>query len=250
MFKTIRVLVALLGAALISHASATQAAVIAGWDFSGLTDGGPNNLSASTEDPAVAVQGLARNGPGPNDPQANAGVGTFGSNALVAQNQADAITFGSYLSFSITTLEPGVSLTDIAAYNTWVHDQDPSTLPPSDFFGVWQYRTDANAFADIGSSFQLITSGGTGQQTKTQSALALSGFSDLQSMDSGTQADFRFVIWGAGYGANYAGFNSFQAGDDLIINGTVPVPEPSTAMLALVAVAAGIASARLRRSVK
>jgi hypothetical protein len=112
-----RVFATLLVAALVSQPPAARATVIAGWDFDGLTDGGPNNLSASTEDPAVAVQGLARNWVDANDPQARAGASSFGSNALTELNQAAAIGSGGYLSFSITTLEAGISLTDIAAYN-------------------------------------------------------------------------------------------------------------------------------------
>lgn len=85
--------------------------------------------------------------------------------------------------------------------------------------------------ANIGSSFQLGTiSQGAGN---LQSSVDLSGLSGLQSMSAGTQADFRFVLWGAGYGANYSGFNSFQSGADLIVNGTVAaVPEPSMWVLA------------------
>jgi hypothetical protein len=77
--------------------------------------------------------------------------------------------------------------------------------------------------------------------------VSLSGISSLQSMAAGTQADFRFVVWGAGYGANYAGFNSFQSGDDLIVNGVVPVPEPTACGMAAVGLVVCGAWGRRRR---
>jgi hypothetical protein len=224
-------------------ASRASAAVIAGWDFNGLTNGGTTPFSASSSDAAVTVTGLTRTLPSGQ----NTGANTWGSNALTAQTQANAVNFGQYFSFSITSTTSGVSLSDIAAYNVWIFEQNPSSVPTNDFFGVWQYRTNSNAFADIGSSAQLGSiSQGAGNP---QSALSLSGLSDLQSMPAGTQADFRFVVWGAGYGANYAGFNSFQSGNDLIVNGTVPVPEPATSVMALTGLGcAGSLVVRRRRA--
>lgn len=209
-------------------ASRASATVIAGWDFNGLTNGGPRPFSASVADPAVTVTGLTRALAGPMQ---NAGANTWGTNALTAQNQAGAITAGSFFSFSITSVTDGVSLSNIGAYNVWLFDYNPTDLIPSNFFGAWQYRTGSNAFANIGSSFQLGTiSQGAGN---LQSSVDLSGLSGLQSMPAGTQADFRFVLWGGGYGSNYAGFNNFQSGADLIVNGTVAVvPEPSMWVLA------------------
>lgn len=159
-------------------------------------------------------------------------MGTWGQNALTAQTQATAISQNAFWSFSITPSVSGVSLSDIAAFYVWLYDQNASTAPPNDFFGIWQYRVNSNPFTDIGSSAQLgSVSQGAGNM---QAAVSLSGIASLQSMAAGTQADFRFVVWGAGYGANYAGFNSFQAGNDLIVNGVLPVPEPTACGLAAV----------------
>ena len=91
----------------------------------------------------------------------------------------------------------------------------------------------AGNFTDIGSSFSLGTvSQGAGN---AQSSVDLNVISSLQSMPLGTAVDLRLVAWGA----NYAGFNSFESGDDLIANGTVPVPEPSTCIMALAGLACG-----------
>jgi hypothetical protein len=225
---------ALIGMLLIGHASSAQATVLAGWDFNGLTNGGTSPLAATTSDAAVSVSGLTSPFPGTQ----NAGANTFGSNNLTTQAQATAIQFNSSFNFEITTTATGVSLSNIGPYNIWLFDYDPTSTPVGSIFnGLWQYSIDGTNFANIGSSFSLGTvSQGAGNP---QSAVDLTGISALQSMALGTAVDFRLVAWGAAYGANYAGFNSFQSGDDLIVNGTVPVPEPSTCAMALAGLACG-----------
>ena len=157
--------------------------MIAGWDFSGLTNGGSSPFAATTSSTATVVTGLSRAFSGA---QANAGVGTWGQNALTAQTQATAISQNAFWSFSITPSVAGVSLSDIAAFNVWLNDQNASTAPPNDFFGIWQYRVNSNPFTDIGSSAQLgSVSQGAGN---TQAAVSLSGIASLQSMAAGIRA--------------------------------------------------------------
>ena len=225
---------ALIGMLLVGHAPSAQATVLAGWDFNGLTNGGVTPFAATTSDAGVSVSGLTRAFSGS---QTNAGANTWGSNALTAQNQTTAITSNAFFNFEITTAVPGVSLSNIGAYSTWLHEYNAGSSPTNIFSGIWQYSLDGTNFTNIGSSFSLGTvSQGAGNP---QSSVDLSAISSLQSMPSGTAVDLRLVAWGAGYGANYAGFNSFQSGDDLIVNGTVPVPEPSTCVMALAGLACG-----------
>jgi hypothetical protein len=220
------VITCLMAGSLLFLSRSTEAALLAEWDFELLTDGGGQTLAASITDSAVTASALRGNGvPIYAGPMINAPFGTWGSNNLAENSQASAISASAYFAFSVTPSVPGVSITEIAQYRTYIDDYDPTLNPPAELTGIWQYSIDSTNYTDIGTSFLLGTVDALSQ---VQPAIDLSGITDLQTLATGTTAELRFVVWGGAYGANYGGFGTAGPGvSDFAVNGTVPVPEPA-----------------------
>ncbi len=214
-------------------ASAANAAVVAGWSFTGLTGYGASPQAATSFDANVTVGGLTRGSGIGTTPTAagNAWGGTMGAARIDA---ATAISNSQFATFTVTAAAGyAVSFSQIDAYNV----RRSSTGPAN---GQWQYSVDSSAFSNIGSAlaFTVTSSGGT-----TMSAVDLSGFSALQSVAAGSAVTFRMVMYAnTGTGTFY-----FQngSGSGLSVSGsTTAVPAPGA--IALLGVA-GLVGSRRRR---
>ena len=205
-------------------------ASLVGWDMSGLA-GGANNYGASPlaptdSDPNLAIGGLTRgNGIGASG---TAAAKAWGGNGFATANNTEtlAIAGGQFVTFTITA-DSGYELTiaSISAYNIRRSGTGPTT-------GIWQYEVGTGSFIDIGSA---ITWGSTTTATgNSESAIDLSGISDLQNVLAGTTITFRIVDWGStgSTGTWYFNDTGNTTGDDLQLQGAVsavfaPVPEPA-----------------------
>jgi hypothetical protein len=197
-----------------------DANVLAGWDTNGLqnvANFGPSPWSPTDSDPSVTVGGWTR----------GSGLTTSGSGAFNAwggngftvgsASSAQADGDGDYGSFTIQA-NPGqvLSLDSIDAYNIRRSGTGPTT-------GQWEYSTDGSTFTNIGDP---ITWGSTTSSAgNAQSAISLSGISDLQNVPATITITFRVANWG---GSNSAGTwyintitNPTSPGDDFTISGTV-----------------------------
>jgi hypothetical protein len=222
-------------------AGQTRKWVLAGWDFSGLPGGvnnyGPSPFSPTTTGAGVEVVGLTR----------GSGVGTAGTAAPAAwggtgwngpTGLSDAVAANNFVTFSVTpTAGNFVSFTSIEQYSILRSPSGPAA-------GHWQYlvgsETAQNTFQDIG--FTRVWDRGSNPQPK----ILLNTISALQNTTE--TVTFRVVNWDASDADGAWYFNNFQAGDDLIITGTVTaVPEPSSLVLAAVACAGGLVGHRWRR---
>ena len=217
-----------------SHASAT---VIAGWDFNGQSNWGPSPLTATTSSTAATIGGLTR-GSGVLAVASPVVANAWGGNVWTAVDAAMGVNRNQFVTFTVTTAT-AMSLSDIAAYTVGTGDPSFGQGPE---FGQWQYKVNSGSFVDIGSTITWgtwSTAAPSNPATALQSAISLSGYSDLQNMSAGTTVTFRVVPWGnaAGNGSWY--LNDFQSGNDLILNGTIAVPEPSMFAIALVGLAGG-----------
>jgi hypothetical protein len=216
-------------------AAGAQANTLAGWDFSTITASGGNwgdsPMTPQTLDANVTVVGLTRN-------WALLGTGTAaayawgGNNFAIAPNntQAGAIAASNFASFSLTA-NPGytLSISDIPAYNIRHSASGPVT-------GLWQYSVGAGSFTDIGTS--ITWGSNTTSAGNVQSAITLSGISDLQNVPAGTTVTFRCVTWGATTTGGTWYFNeatTHTTAPEIAVNGTLTaMPEPATlALLAL-----------------
>ena len=214
-------------------ASAANAAIVAGWSFTGLTGYGASPQAATSSDANVTVGGLTR-GSGINTAGTAAANGWGGSMVGARADAAAAISNSQFATFTVTAAAGyTLSFTQIAAYNVRRSSAGPAN-------GQWQYSVGSGAFSNIGSAlnFTSTSSGGT-----TMSAVDLSGISALQSVAAGSAVTFRMVMYAnSGTGSFY-----FQngSGSGLSVSGsTAAIPAPGA--LALLGVA-GLVGSRRRR---
>ena len=214
-------------------ASASNAAVVAGWSFTGLTAYGASPLTATSSDANVTVGGLTR-GSGMGTTGTAAGGAWGGSMAAARVDAAAAITASQFATFTVPAAAGyAVSFSQIDAYNVRRSGTGPAN-------GQWQYSVGSSAFSNIGSAltFTSTSSGGT-----TMSAVDLSGFSALQSVAAGSAVTFRMVMYAnSGTGTFY-----FQngSGSGLSVSGTTAaIPAPGA--VALIGLAGLVASRRRR----
>lgn len=205
---------------IFSGFSTLNAQVIAGWDFDPLPGGsnnyGPSPYAAITIGSNVTIGGLTR-GSGVGTTGTGAG-NAWGGNNFTETSLANAITANDFATFTIqANTGYKVSLSSIGAYNIRRSSTGPTT-------GQWQYRIGSGSFVNIGSS---ITWGGvTNSAGNPQSAISLSGISDLQNVAAPTTITIRVVTWGASgaTGTWYLNDPSATPGDDFIVNGAVALP--------------------------
>mgnify|MGYP006893320077 FL=1 len=213
-------------------ASASNAAVVAGWSFTGLTGYGASPLTATSSDANVTVGGLTR-GSGMGTASTAAANAWGGSMGAARVDAAAAITASQFATFTVTAAAGyAVSFSQIDAYNVRRSGTGPAN-------GQWQYSVGSSAFSNIGSALAFTTtSGGT-----TMSAVDLSGFSALQSVAAGSAVTFRMVMYAnSGTGTFY-----FQngSGSGLSVSGTTAaIPAPGA--VALIGLAGLVASRRRR----
>ena len=143
-------------------------------------------------------------------------------------NLADAVTAGDFVTFTITAAGQAISIESIDAYNVRRSGSGPTT-------GQWQYSINGGAFVDIGTSLTWGTNtSGTGN---TQTSIDLTGVAALQSVADGSTVTFRIVNWGttSATGTWYLNNIQAQAGDDLVVNGSLAsgdVAPPAISILA------------------
>jgi len=198
---------------------------LAGWDFSGVSNGGTNDMKAGTLAAGVINgTGLTR-GAGitvPGSPAARA----FGGQGWDSASLATATTGADFVSFTLS----GSANTVLTFEQVNPFDyRRSSTGPPN---GALQYSTDGVTFTDIKNDVSYASTSSSG------ASFGSINLSSLGSLSSGT-ITFRIVNWGASSSAGtwylYDTVNS--AANDFAIIGKVgtiiPVINPATAALGI-----------------
>ena len=216
--------------------TSTQASVLIGWNFSGLTGGtgawGASPLAATQTASGLSPSGLTR-GHGVTTPfNVSVPSGCWGGTGFDGAGSAQqAALDGEYVSFSMTVASGKAAQFDsIGAYNIRRDANGPA-------YGQWQYQINSGAFTDIG--FIMIWGTNYTAAGNAQSAVSLSGISALQAVGPNSTVTFRLVSWGALSSSGQWFLNQAAAGSglDLVVNGSVnPLvgPAPGAAgMLAL-----------------
>lgn len=198
------------------HQPQTLGDVLAAWEFSGLTNGGPSPYAPGSSNPGVSVGGLTRGSGVGVGGASNAWGGThFATNTLT-----DAVTAADFLTFSFTAASDFMSFDSIGEYRTIRSSNGPST-------GQWQYQLGGGSFNDIGANVNWGT-GGSGTGGLNQSSISLSGISSLQNVAAGTTVTFRLVSWSGTTSGTWYLQDRTAVGNDLVINGALSaVPEAS-----------------------
>ena len=214
-------------------ASAANAAVVAGWSFTGLSGYGASPLTATSSDANVTVGGLTR-GSGITTAGSAASNAWGGAMGAARADAAAAIAASQYATFTVTAANGyQVSFSQIDAYNVRRSSSGPAS-------GQWQYSVGTGSFSNIGSalSFTSTTSAGT-----TMGLISLSSISELQNVAAGSAVTFRMVM----YANTSTGTFYFQngSGTGLSVSGTTAaIPAPGC--FALVGLAGMVASRRRR----
>ncbi|MEI6881234.1 MAG: YDG domain-containing protein, partial [Bacteroidota bacterium] len=194
---------------------------LAGWDFSNIatTDNfGASPYTVTTNDANVTVGGLTR-GSGFGAMSTNGVASAWGSNNFTTSGTLSGeISANKFYTFTITANSGKlVTLTSISAYNIRRSSSGPTT-------GQWQYQIGSGSFVNIGSA---ITWGGTTSSSgNAQTAIDLSGITDLSQVPSSSVITIRLVSYGATgtAGTNYLKDLGNTTSNDLIINGIISVP--------------------------
>lgn len=183
---------------------------ITAWETNGLTAYGPSPFTPTSSNSNVTIGSLTR-GTGITTTPTAAG-NAWGGNGMNTTSQANAITADDIAFFSITA-NTGytVSLSQIPSYNIRRSSAGSST-------GIWQYRINSGSWNNIGSA--ITWGSNTAAAGNTQSAIDLSGISDLQNVPSTSTINFRIVLWGATTTGGTWYINNIT-GDDLEVRGTV-----------------------------
>ncbi len=191
--------------------TASDAAVLAGWDVRAMTGFGISPLAASTSATNLTVGGLTR-GSGVTT-TGTAAARAWGGTGWQSTSSAAAITDGDFVTFSVTA-SPGhqVSLSSINRF-----DYRRSSTGPGN--GVLQYQIGSGAFTDITSlSYASSAAGGA-----SLAAINLSNIAALQNVAAGSTVTFRIVNHGgttAG-GTWYVFDVANTTANDLELSGTV-----------------------------
>ncbi|MEI9962550.1 MAG: fibronectin type III domain-containing protein [Limisphaerales bacterium] len=203
-------------AVLLLFSGQVRADVLAGWETTGLSGFGPSPFAPnSTANPNLTIGGLTR-GSGLTT-GGSAGASAWGGVNFAGTDAASAVGGNDFATFTVTA-NPGysVSFTDIPGYNVRRSNTGPKN-------GIWQYQVGSGDFTDIGSA--ITWGSNTGAPGNSQSAIDLSGISDLQNVPPGTTVTFRIVSWGGGAAGTW--YINNMSGADLQIEGTVSAAAPS-----------------------
>ncbi len=177
-------------------------ATLASWDFHTDAQSIADGIMPSVTDPGiVGTAGLTR-GSGIISittsrvfSSTNWGDDTNGFAAYTTE--ADAITGGDYITFSLTP-----TAGDTASYSTLDYTIRRTSGSPNTM--IWQYSVGAGPFTDIGSANLYNGTNQTDTNGLFQPTVDLSTISALQN-ESAT-VTFRFVAWGFGTNAGSFGF--------------------------------------------
>ena len=205
-----------------------RADVLANWSFSGINSSGnnpsPGKLAPSATAANITVGNLSL-GSGVTIPSSNAGNSFGGSvwGGVGNTSESTAVADGAFETFTFTASSGfAESFSSISAYNVRRSNTGPAN-------GIWQYEIGGGSFVDIGSSIGWGSN--TAAAGNAQSAITLSGISDLQNVPAGTTVTFRVANWPGSSGGTWY-FNGGGTNPNLTINGTVTqstVTPPSTA---------------------
>lgn len=160
------------------------------WSFAAMPGGSGNYgispLDPATQDENLTVGALTRHW----TPSGGTGAGSaWGGNNFTATSFAAAVTANEFVTFTLSAnTDYTLSLASIGAYNVRRAATGPTT-------GQWQYVVGAGEFTNLGAA---ITWGSvTSTAGNPQTAIDLSGISELQGIVAGTVVTFRLVVWGA-----------------------------------------------------
>lgn len=209
-------------AAMILSTSVSSAAVIVGWDASGLSNFGASPLAATESSDDVTIGGLTR-GSGVTAPGGAAANG-WGGAGWTSTTSAAAISAGDFVTFSV---EPALGFS--ASFSSLTLDYRRSGSGPDN--GLIQFQIGSGSYSDI-TAFSYTSSasaGATLPSVDLSSVAALQNVSDLVTFRI---VNYRVAAGGAAGGTWYVFNVGSDAGvSDLLIEGSInatPVPEPST----------------------
>ncbi|MCP5537949.1 MAG: PEP-CTERM sorting domain-containing protein [Akkermansiaceae bacterium] len=240
-------------AALCASAVSTQAVVLAGWDFgNSLTS--TQGTDPATGDPTVLASGVivtsALDGVGglnnwvpfvhdtatigDNTGFAASGTafgrtdsGNFGqtTEGATANSLANAITANDYVTFTIAVDTPGTTL-NISDFSVGGAVASTTNNRPAD---TWNVLAQVNGGSTWVAANALLTTDKVigvvqGLTAFDDIHIDLSGDSTFQGI---TSVEFRIYMWGS----NGNGTTSRGQIDNLVVEGTVAIPEPSSAAL-------------------
>lgn len=211
----------------ISMASPARATVLVGFDPNGFASNQPNPWSTSFS-PTVGTVSIASGVLLTQGLATGSGVTSFGAlnngwgGSMQETSQTAAINDGDFYTFSLQATSGNTLSLDSLEWNLRLTS---ALFEAQTVRYIWQYKVGTGSFTDIGS---VVTAGGTlaewNTNGNTQAALTLSGITALQNTSE--EITFRLVGWNVN-GSNSALNIGRLSGNDLVINGTVAVPEPS-----------------------
>jgi hypothetical protein len=212
----------LLFVVLLVTASLAWGQTVAGWEVNGLSNYGTSPFAATTTGANTTVTGLTR-GSGVTT-SGTAASNAWGGTGFTSASLTDAVTAGKFFSFTIKANAGYViSLTEIGAANYRRSGTGPNKL-------TIQYSVDGANFTDI-TTYDPVGSI-TNATGNSKSAVALTGFADLQNVDENTTITFRYVPYGASLATGTFYINNISATEDLIIKGDAVLPVELTAFTA------------------
>jgi len=156
----------------------------------GLYNFGPNPFGATSSNNNLTIGGLTR-GSGflvPSTGSASGATSAWGGTDLTSANVDNAIAAGDFATFTITPKAGySVSISGIDSYNVRRSNSGATN-------GQWQFQVGSGTFTNIGSVINWGT--GTSNAGNEQSAIDLSGITQLQNVTEGTTLTFRIVAYG------------------------------------------------------
>ncbi len=193
--------------------TASSQGIIAGWNVSGLTNGGPATLPATSTDPNLTVTSLTKGSGIGSGAAGNA----FGGSNWTATTAAAGVTANTFIT---TTAKANTGY--LASYNSVDYDWRNSGTGAST--SLLQYSLDGSSFTDIATSAHSTASPNNGT-----TSIPLFGILDLQNVPASTTVTFRLIPYGASASGGTWYFDGRSAAlIDLGFNGTVVTILPIT----------------------
>ena len=191
MLKQPAVLAIILAALTLGGLQTKAQQIMAGWLCNSLpASGGTTPFAPTTSNPNLTIGPLTK-GPGIGAVTTTAifGGNTW-TNAGVADSEANSISHGLYLTYSVT---PNAGYT--VSFTTNIMYYHNSATGP--WTGELQFSTDGINYTDVASLPYSTAPNPAGVAETTWLTNNLAGVAALQKISSGTTAFFRIVNWGA-----------------------------------------------------